>query len=273
MAWLAELDPGRTQPKRRLGFRLYGDVMRFGNLKLYASIGFFICCLLRVGYRATNRDSVTQSDEPGPNAVILADQPVFDFGTMQKGKAFTHVFSLQNVSDHEVTISKVRAECGCSTTELSQKVIQPSGSVPLTVSVSLRHLRGNVEKRVVLTIDHPDQPVLVVKTKGFVKTDYTVEPLKLDFGEVLADQPLKGTVEISSTKSRPFKILKINCDSHLCQVSSETLENGKRHRLTVCVIGERSASFWKAPIWIETDNPDEPGVGFSAVARLRSTDD
>ncbi len=88
--------------------------------------------------------------------IVTVDQPEYDYGTIGLGKMVRHTFTVRNTGDAMLEIFRVRASCGCTTTELIKTRLQPGETVPLEVLVVADH--GTIKNvRVYLYTNAPDQ--------------------------------------------------------------------------------------------------------------------
>jgi len=73
---------------------------------------------------------------------IHVDLETYDFGTVIEGFAVEHTFVLSNVGDETLTINRVYAGCGCTTTTLATDELAPGESVELHAVVSTNGFGG-----------------------------------------------------------------------------------------------------------------------------------
>ena len=65
---------------------------------------------------------------------IHAEEPVFDWGTIEEGTEIRHTFLLTNRGTELVTIDKARTNCGCGAFDFSRE-IPPGGEGHLTIVI------------------------------------------------------------------------------------------------------------------------------------------
>lgn len=65
---------------------------------------------------------------------IHAEEPVFDWGTVEEGNEIRHTFRLSNRGNELVTIDKARTNCGCGAFDFSRE-IPPGGEGHLTIVI------------------------------------------------------------------------------------------------------------------------------------------
>ena len=123
---------------------------------------------------------------------IYVDQPEYDYGSIGQGYMVKHTFMLQNTGDRELEIVRVRASCGCTTTELSTDRLAPGASVPLEVlvladhgitkSVSI-HVYTNAPDRYGKANDDRNDPDITLRVRGAItpKQDHELAPYELTY--------------------------------------------------------------------------------------------
>jgi len=148
--------------------------------------GLLVGCLLLVvwGVVAT----------AGPE--IAVDQPVHDYGSIGQGYMVKHTFVLQNTGDQMLEIVRVRASCGCTTTELSTDRLAPGASVPLEVLVLADHgttknvsiyVFTNAPDQYGNSNDDRDDPDITLRVLGAItpKQEYELAPYELAYDLML----------------------------------------------------------------------------------------
>lgn len=99
---------------------------------------------------------------------IQVDKPVYDFGEVLEGSPVTHTFVLSNVGDEMLTISRVWASCGCTTTALAKTSLAPGESVTLEAIVDTAGFGGAISKSIYVESDDPEIPTLTLRIIGSV---------------------------------------------------------------------------------------------------------
>ena len=237
-------------------------ILSYRTAGFAASLAFFICCLVKASYKTTS--PVASSLD------LVCDQRVFDYGTRATGDSISREFIVRNASSHEIEIADVRSGCSCATATIDQTRLSPGHSAKVTVHVSLENLRGNVEQHIVVETASPKNAVLLLKLKGHVESAYSVVPRNIDFGTIDAAQRASGSILVEAT-GLSFLPVTVTCDSPLCRVQQETVEQGKKYRLSVLLIDDVPAGFWRTALRIRTDHPKEPLLVVPVVARVRKT--
>ena len=107
----------------------------------------------------------TASDAPknmAPSGVTWTEDS-FTFGDVEKGHPATHVFTFKNTSKQTVTVTNVKASCGCTATDYTKTPIKPGATGIVTATYNAAH-EGNFTKTITVTIsDSEVNKILTIK--------------------------------------------------------------------------------------------------------------
>jgi len=133
--------------------------------------------------------------EQAPRLVV--DEPVFDFGTVERGATVDHTFRLPNRGDGELRIEHVKGSCGCTVAVLSAREIAPGGEGRVAVTLDTARLSGRTTKVVNLYSNDPERPVTELALTGTVTADLVLTPSPLYLGRVRRGEPTHQEVLIT----------------------------------------------------------------------------
>ena len=108
---------------------------------------------------------------------LSVDNAQFDFGSVMEGSFVIHKFVLTNTGDESLTITRVHAPCGCTTTALDKSTLKPGDSVELQAVFDTAGYGGRtVTKGIDVYVNENDLPILTLKMTGEVKSvaDYNI---------------------------------------------------------------------------------------------------
>jgi len=165
---------------------------------------------------------------------LVCNEPVYDFGTVRNDDSIEHTFLLRNEGDRLLVINRVHANCGCTTTRLPQRRIQPGGEIELAARLSLKGRRGKQRKSIYVYSNDPKSPRYHLKLVGEIQREIEVRPYRINFIGVAGEPIDEKTVRIISTTDKPFKITSIKTnDVSFCTVSVEQFEKARKYELKV----------------------------------------
>jgi hypothetical protein len=101
-------------------------------------------------------------------AEMFVDSEIHDFGKSKKGEDLTHTFKFTNSGTDTLIIDRIDAECNCTKTEVSKKVLLPGESAQINVILSTDSFNGlTVRKITVYTNTKSGKKVLSLTTETF----------------------------------------------------------------------------------------------------------
>jgi hypothetical protein len=170
--------------------------------------------------------------------VISLASNSYDFGTVAQGTKVTHEFEVRNTGTADLVIQRLSPSCGCTATQLASPIIKPGGSEKVRVTFDTSGFMGDKTKSVVIASNDASNPELVVTIKGQVLSSFTVEPARVDFGEVLPSSPLAARqkqVTFSVAEGSDLTISKVtSLSKHL--VVSPVSAQGNRATVTIEIL-------------------------------------
>jgi len=108
----------------------------------------------------------------GPQPKLEIPQTYWSFGQVGPRDVVDHVFVLKNVGDAPLTISRIYTTCGCTTAELSARVIPPGKIALLRVifDAGYHDVRGQrVRRGVIIENNDPTNSQAEVWTEAAVR--------------------------------------------------------------------------------------------------------
>jgi hypothetical protein len=99
-------------------------------------------------------------------AGLVCTNSTFDYGTVSAATSPANAFVLKNTGTHTVTITRVRASCGCVASAATKKIVAPGEQTEVKVRVSLAGRSGPQRKTVFVQTDSPETPQLLLEIVG-----------------------------------------------------------------------------------------------------------
>lgn len=95
--------------------------------------------------------------------VVEFTENTYDFGTVKEedGKV-SHVFTFTNISQAPITVTNVRASCGCTTPNWSRQPVMPGEQGVVTATYSAAGRPGNFHKSITVTLSNGTENFTVV---------------------------------------------------------------------------------------------------------------
>ncbi|MGB2983438.1 MAG: DUF1573 domain-containing protein [Candidatus Bipolaricaulia bacterium] len=96
-------------------------------------------------------------------------EEVFDFGVAIEGDVVVFAFLIENLGDEVLLIESVVASCGCTTTALSEREVEPGKTIRLGGELDTSGTGGtHVSKWVDVESNDPDRPTVRLRITGRV---------------------------------------------------------------------------------------------------------
>lgn len=106
--------------------------------------------------------------------IVEFTEQEYNFGTVKEedGKV-SHVFTFTNISQAPVTVTNVRASCGCTTPTWSRQPVMPGQQGVVTATYSAAGRPGQFHKSITVTLNDGTQDFTVVL---YIKGTVTPRP-------------------------------------------------------------------------------------------------
>jgi len=102
----------------------------------------------------------------GPKLVL--QQSSFDFGDIKQGEKVSHTFVLSNGGGDLLTITDVKASCGCTAATPEDHELAPGQSTNLVVTFNSAGRMGKQSKTVRIYSNDPENPEMALVITGNV---------------------------------------------------------------------------------------------------------
>ena len=112
-----------------------------------------------------------QTEKDG--AFIVVDKEVHDFDYVDFDSPAVCEFVITNKGVKPLTISHCKGSCGCTVPTCESTPILPGGTYTMVVKYDTKR-EGPINKSITIWSDAVNEPVKVVRIKGWVKPETTV---------------------------------------------------------------------------------------------------
>lgn len=146
----------------------------------------------------------------------------YDFGTVAQGVVVSHEFSIKNSGTADLVIQRIAPSCGCTATSIPANVIKPGVTEKVKVSFDTSGFFGRKTKTVLVVTNDNDSPEKVFTLSGTITAGYSVEPTKVDFGDISSATPRAARVKEISIKiadGGDLKVTKVASLSSFLKIS------------------------------------------------------
>ena len=202
---------------------------------------------------------------------LSCEKNIYHFGAKNNAETITHTFVLENKGKVNVQIKQVVATCGCTTTKLEKKIVQPGEKISLKMSVALKSLLGDVNKTVIVRLDTPDKQFIVLRLIGKSFLEIDTIPNIITFLGVKDDHKYERTLEIRSfKKNMNFSIKSVISKTKNMKVLAEIGKSKAKHKIKIKIYLPLGAKNFSSSIRIATSNPNVPYIDVMVYVKIKS---
>jgi hypothetical protein len=192
-----------------------------------ASVLLLICAL--------SSEGISASRQTKP---LFAD-PVFDAGRVMRGTPIEHTFVLKNDGPETVQLGNIRMSNALTLVRGAARV-EPGTQGSFQFRLDTSQLLGAFDGTILVSFGNASRPDAELKFTATV-----VSPIEASapafFVTVDRNRVQEQSVEIRGQETEPLRIEKVDFSSQRAAVALETVEEGRRYRLTLRVKGEGPA--------------------------------
>jgi hypothetical protein len=195
--------------------------------------------------------------ETGPRAAV--DEPVFDFGTVDRGMRVDHTFRLPNRGDAELHIDHVKSSCGCTVAVLSDRVVPPGGEARVAVSLDTDRLAGRTTKTITVYTNDPAAAVIGLSLTGQISADLVVTPTPLYLGRIRRGERIRREVLVTpGREGAAFTVERVDHTDPAVHALLEPRTDGPGQRLVVELDRDVPLGRFNETLTLHTTSPSEP---------------
>jgi hypothetical protein len=191
-----------------------------------------------------------------------------NFGMVRAGAVVEHDFVLRNQGQSAVRIQRVLLTPPLVVTQM-QAVTPPSGESRIRVKLDTTGLKGHFEGEVRVMFNTGAAAEALLGFEGEIAPVIEFVPGPAFFVGARRGEGREGEIEIINRQPEPLEILEIRHSTTRFTTRLDTIEPGKRFRLTLSVKPDGPGGRHSEPILIKTSSPSLPTVTVTANTLLR----
>ncbi len=183
-----------------------------------------------VGPAVNPHGGAVQTTTDLTKCALQFDNVRHDWGEITDTTPVQHTFKFKNTSDKVITISSVRATCGCTTPQLNKKTYNPGEDGEIPVTFNPQNRKGPQTKNVIVESDDPNCARMELTLTSNVMPLVFIEPSKIFFNEAMRGQGATQTVTVTG-REPGFDVTAIEGDSptfKVTKVKSEPIQEDGR---------------------------------------------
>jgi hypothetical protein len=195
-----------------------------------------------------------------------------DFGVVARGAQLKYSFKMTNIWKEPLQITEVKVSCGCLKAEPSTKLLQPSETATLHISMDGRQFAGPKTIKIYVTVGPKYISTATLTVSANARGDVTFSPSELDFANVHRGQTATKSIEIEYTGSmadwRVTEIVK-NASAPF-DLKVEPISPRKGYRIIATMKPEPAAGSFKQDVILKTNDPSSPILTFQIVGNVQA---
>ena len=200
---------------------------------------------------------------------LILQQSSFDFGDIKQGEKVSHTFVLSNGGGDLLTITDVKASCGCTAATPEDHELAPGQSTNLVVTFNSAGRMGKQSKTVRIYSNDPDNPEMLLSITGNVvsatsstnssPTIYFTET-QHDFGKVNEGDKVNYTFNFANKGSSVLTIkdIRTSCGCTAVLLSQDNISPGQEGTLKVELDTKNRSGKMSRTITISSNDPKDP---------------
>ncbi|MCY3006063.1 MAG: DUF1573 domain-containing protein [Planctomycetota bacterium] len=223
---------------------------------------FFIFGLLGLlGGLCSNPDARAQEW-----AKKLFSQSHHDFGSVSRNAKAEHRFLLENSFEEDVHIASVRSSCGCTTPTATKTTLKSWEKGEIVASFNTRTFTGSKSAVITVVFDKPYYAEVQLTVAGTIRTDVSVEPGEIQFGDVELGQKKTIDLRLSFTGRKGLEIVDVRGNAQAYEVRLDPpmyQPDGVTYRMHVSLKDTLQASKINDEVVILTNDTNEKNREFA----------
>lgn len=203
----------------------------------------------------------------------------YNWGTLPPGKLKAEL-TVRNVGQGTLVIDTVRPSCGCTTSPIDKKVLEPGETATVHVTLDASYRQGHLEKSVTIVSNDSTTPYHFVRLIAEIKPTLAVVPTTnfvLANGQV-GVEGVSAPVTITNMSDEPQTVQppKVgaggNVDVRFDMDESRQLDPGESMEISAHITPRDSRSIIGS-VTMETTAPDKPTLTFGVTGTLAPSTD
>ena len=202
----------------------------------------------------------------GPRAVL--PETAFHFERASSGALVEHEFTIRNEGPGTLEIRKVGMTPPLMVTKLPAR-IPPGTEAKLRFKLDTTGLQGLYEGTILVSLNDLALPEVSLAFEGEVVPPIELSPMAAVFIAAQRGERKRAAIEIINHEAEPLRIDKVEHGSQRFTTKLETLDEGRRYRLSVTLEGQGPAGQESEAILLHTSSRKRPVLRIAAMTYIR----
>lgn len=197
-------------------------------------------------------------------AQAMINASSYDFGTVARGAKVEHHFTIENIYEEPVQILEVGSTCGCTTPQVSKRMLKTWEKADLAAVVDTRNHLGRKDATIKVTCSFVRADGVSVTGEAqvhvhvFIRGDIVVQPGAIQFGSVPQGTAMAQEAAVSYAIGRSdWQILQIECSNP--HIKARAVETGRtatlvNYRLSIQLNGDAPPGYLQDQLVLVTND-------------------
>jgi hypothetical protein len=162
-------------------------------------------------------------------------------------------FEFANAGTTPVNVTDVKTSCGCTTAALDKKSYAPGEKGKISATFHIGDRMGLQQKQVMVSTDHPEEPVVQLTLRAFIPELLKYEPKAVIWPQ--NSDPSPRIIRVSTGTDQAIHILGVRSSDDRVFAQLRQVEGGKAYDVGIVVNSTKEPL--RATVRIETDYPPQ----------------
>jgi hypothetical protein len=200
-------------------------------------------------------------------AQTTVERSQFDFGEVVRGSTIEHSYRIRNASGDTVHIHRIALTPPLRVLRMPAQVA-PGTEALVAVHIDTTDARGHFDGRIVLFLDDPAAPQTELEWSGRIVDPIEIAPVPAFYLAGQRGDRAEAALTIINHTAEPLHLGKPMHPSDAFVTRLETMEEGKRYRLTLTLLPDGPVGKHTTDIEIDTSSTALPMLRISANTNL-----
>jgi hypothetical protein len=142
-------------------------------------------------------NTAANSGQPGTGPKLVVDNPMYDFGPVERDTTVRHVFRFTNIGQATLTLKAGATTCPkCTISALSRTQVPPGESSDVTVEYLTSYVKPRFRQTVTVLTNDPNQGRVELNIFGSVTTKFRTLPEQLVLSKISANETRTAEIKI-----------------------------------------------------------------------------
>jgi len=203
-------------------------------------------------------------------APALSPDTNLDFGQVVQGKKIEYAFTVRGDTAKDLKILRVRS-CELCEVAAIDSVVPRGGAAKVRLLLDTKNIRGAVDQVARVYFTDKTRPPVPLRLRGTVVWPVEFTPQNHAYFFTVKGERAQQEIVLQNNEPQPLKILSVASTNPVFRAGIQTLEDGRRYKLTVTLDTAVPVGKHDARITLTTNNPKYTTLPIQAFAQVRNT--